>query len=133
MPKKTGRPLKVIEWDKVNEMLNIQCTGEEIAAVLDMDYDTLSRACEREKGRSFADYSTEKRKGGLASLRRRQWLAAVEDKNPTMLIWLGKNMLKQTDKQEFLGNADRPLYFANTIPGLGTPIADAGPKDSTED
>ena len=36
---------------------------------------------------------------GLASLRRRQFKAA-QDGNATMLIWLGKQYLGQTDKQD---------------------------------
>jgi hypothetical protein len=30
-------------------------------------------------------------------LRRAQWQAAVSDKNPTMLVWLGKQLLGQQD------------------------------------
>jgi hypothetical protein len=30
-------------------------------------------------------------------LRRAQWQAAVTDKNPTMLVWLGKQLLGQQD------------------------------------
>jgi hypothetical protein len=34
---------------------------------------------------------------GRATLRRAQWQAAVTDKNPTMLVWLGKQLLGQQD------------------------------------
>jgi hypothetical protein len=34
---------------------------------------------------------------GRATLRRAQWQAAVSDKNPTMLVWLGKQLLGQQD------------------------------------
>jgi len=94
-----GRPQKDIDWDDVDNLCQIQCTGEEIASFLNMDYDTLQRACKRKWKVSFADYIGEKKKGGRASLRRRQWEAA-ENLNPTMLIWLGKNMLDQKDRQE---------------------------------
>ena len=33
-------------------------------------------------------------------LREAQWQSAIDDKNPIMLIWLGKNELGQTDKIE---------------------------------
>jgi hypothetical protein len=39
-----------IDWGQVDKMCAIQCTGEEIAGVLDIDYDTLSSACKRENG-----------------------------------------------------------------------------------
>jgi hypothetical protein len=42
---------------------------------------------------------------GRATLRRMQWQAA-ENGNPTMLIWLGKQMLDQKDKVENSGTMD---------------------------
>jgi hypothetical protein len=94
---KKGRPLADIDWDKVDSMCKIQCTGDEIASVLDLSYDTLQRACKREKGMSFADYLPQKAMAGKASLRRVQWKAATGG-NSTMMVWLGKNVLGQTDK-----------------------------------
>ncbi len=86
-----------IDWEKVDNMCAIQCTGEEIAGVLDIDYDTLQRACKREKNLLFADYIGQKKSGGKMSLRRKQYSTAMAG-NPTMLVWLGKNWLGQTDK-----------------------------------
>ena len=92
-----GRPLKEINWDMVDKALHIQCTGEEIADMLFIDYDTLVNACKRDKNSNFSDYSKKKRAGGKASLRRMQWKRA-EAGSDTMLIWLGKNTLGQVDK-----------------------------------
>ena len=52
-----GRPRKHIDWKSVNEMLKIQCTGEEIAAVLGISYKTLQTACLRTFGMGFVHYS----------------------------------------------------------------------------
>jgi hypothetical protein len=98
-PKKNGRPLIEIDWKKVDAMCQIQCTGDEIASVLDIDYSTLERACKREHKVGFAEYIGQKKLGGKASLRRNQWKAA-EKGNPTMLIWLGKNYLGQKDSMD---------------------------------
>ena len=98
-PKGAGAQEIVIEWDKVDKLCKLQCTGEEIASVLDIDYDTLQRACKREKEVKFADYIAQKKEGGKASLRRRQWKLA-EDGNATMCIFLGKQYLGQKDKVE---------------------------------
>jgi hypothetical protein len=95
----TGRPHFNIDWDKVDSMCAIQCTGEEIAGVLGCDYDTLSGAIWREKELSFSEYFEQKRSNGKMSLRRKQYSTAMEG-NPTLLIWLGKNWLGQTDKME---------------------------------
>ena len=93
-PKGTTIP---IDWPKVDGMCAIQCTGEEIAGVLGIGYDTLQRACKRENDMVFEDYIGQKKSGGRMSLRRKQYSTAMEG-NPTMLVWLGKNWLGQTDK-----------------------------------
>ena len=98
MGKRGAQPAK-IDWPMVDKMLHIQCIGEEIASVIGVSYDTLERACKRDHGMKFADYSEQKRMGGRASLRRMQWKTA-DSGNPTMQIWLGKQMLGQRDKIE---------------------------------
>ena len=80
-------------------MCEVHCTGEEQAAILGIDYDTLNRACKREKKCSFAEYFKQKSSGGKMSLRRRQFTTAM-DGNPTMLIWLGKMWLGQQEVQQ---------------------------------
>ena len=102
---KRGPPLTKIDWKKVNAMCQIQCTGEEIAGVLDMDYDTLQNACKREHKIKFSEYIAKKRQGGKASLRRNQWKLA-ESGNSTMLIWLGKQYLGQSDKVDSTENTE---------------------------
>lgn len=81
----------------------IQCTKEEISAVLQVSEDTLERWCKNTYGQSFAVIFTEKRQNGKASLRRSQWKLA--EKNPTMSIWLGKQYLGQRDNMEVEHNA----------------------------
>lgn len=93
---KGGRPRKEIDYDLVDNLCEIQCTGEEIASVLNVDYDTLNRHIQRDFNMGFAEYFELKRKSGRASLRRKQWQMAGN--NPTMAIWLGKQYLGQTDK-----------------------------------
>ena len=97
--KKTGRPKIKIDFATVDKLCSIQCTGEEIASILNVDYDTLNARIKEKFGKSFSDYFESKRGTGKASLRRLQWKAA-EDGNATMLIWLGKQYLGQRDKQD---------------------------------
>lgn len=111
---KGGAPLKVIDWPKVDNMCQIQCTGEEIASVLDIDYDTLNAACKRENNIGISDYIAQKAPAGRASLRRRQYKAAM-DGNATMLVWLGKNQLGQTDKNEISGPNGKPIETNFTV------------------
>jgi hypothetical protein len=93
------RKPKKIDFDTVEKLCAIQCTGEEIAGVLGIDYDTLNARIKEEYNISFSEYFKQKRQNGRASLRRLQWKKA-EQGDTTMLIWLGKNYLQQTDKQE---------------------------------
>ena len=86
-----GRPLKEIDERQVRELASIQCTMEEIAAVCGCHIDTL-----RDR---FSNIIKDAREEGKASLRRMQYLKAKEG-NATMLIWLGKQLLDQRDKQE---------------------------------
>lgn len=89
---------KVIDYDTLDKLCAIQCTGEECAAVLGIDYDTLNRRVKQDTGKKFTEYFAEKGSIGKVSLRRRQFNMA--ESNPTMAIWLGKQYLGQADKQE---------------------------------
>jgi hypothetical protein len=99
MAKMKTKPLAEIDWEQVDKMCGIHCTGEEIAGILGVDYDTLNAACKREKKLGFSDYFKQKSSSGKMSLRRRQYTSAMEG-NPTMMVWLGKNWLGQSDKTE---------------------------------
>lgn len=87
--------IKEIDWNTLNGCVQIQCTGEECASVLNIDYDTLNARIKEKYGYGFSDYFRKKSGKGKASLRRRQFEMAKN--NPTMAIWLGKNMLGQVD------------------------------------
>ena len=95
---KGGRPRSVINQKQFEELCHIQCTQEEIIAVLDVDDKTLTKWCKETYGCSFSEVYRQKKEGGKTSLRRKQWKLA--DTNASMAIFLGKNMLGQTDKQE---------------------------------
>lgn len=104
---KGGRPRYKIDYGLLDNLCAIQCTGEECASVLGVDYDTLNRNLKHDGHGGFADYFAKKSGAGKASLRRRQFKTA-EEGNPTMLIWLGKQYLGQSEKQEISGG-ERPL------------------------
>lgn len=87
-----GRPRKEIDPNQVLELAKIDCTFSEIAAVLGCSEKTLQRR--------FVHIIENGREQGKMSLRRAQFKKAVEDGNPTMLIWLGKQRLDQKEKAE---------------------------------
>jgi hypothetical protein len=97
--KKMGRPRIEIDWDEFDKLCAIQCTLNEIASWFDCSIDTIENRVKEVHGITFSEYFDQKRGKGKASLRRLQFQLA-ESGNPTMLIWLGKQWLDQSDKQE---------------------------------
>ena len=84
-------------WDDFDKLCEVQCTAKEISACFGFSEDTLERACKRELGKTFAEAFDQKRQKGHTSLRHKQYeLAVAGDK--TMLIWLGKQWLGQTER-----------------------------------
>ncbi len=94
---KGGRPRKEIDQPHFERLCEIQATLEEIAHVLNVSEDTIERWCKRTYELGFADTYKKFSATGKTSLRRYQFEAAKKG-NPTMLIWLGKQYLEQTDK-----------------------------------
>lgn len=88
-------------------LCSIQCTKEEICAVLEVSEKTLNSWCNNVYGENFSLVFKEKREFGKSSLRRTQWKLA--EKNPTMAIWLGKQYLKQRDNIEVEHNAQNGI------------------------
>lgn len=93
---KGGRPRFKIDYRLVASLAGIQCTITEIASILECNAETLERDAK------FCALYKKKVDGGRMCLRRHQW-KAVEAGNATMMIWLGKQYLKQTDRTELTG------------------------------
>lgn len=93
-----ARPRKEIKKEQFEKLCALQCTEEEICAVLGVCTDTLEKWCKETYKLRFSEVFKEKRCIGHVSLRRSQMKLA--ETNPTMAIFLGKNYLGQTDKRE---------------------------------
>ena len=97
-----GRPEKQIDGEQVRKLAMLACTPTEIATVVNCSTDTLERR--------FSEQIRAGREQGKVSLRRKQWeLAMAGDR--AMLIWLGKQILGQTERQEVTGKDGAPLTF----------------------
>lgn len=92
-----ARPRKEIDLQLLEKLSAINCSYEEMAAMLDVDESTLSR--------NYAQVIKKGRDKGKTSLKRKQWEVAMSG-NVSMLIWLGKQLLGQSDKNEFVGHLD---------------------------
>lgn len=95
-----GRPRIELDWDEIAKLAAMMCTQEEIASWFNCTIETLRLRCQEKFGISFLEYLRQKHETGRASLRRSQFLKATKGDNPTMMIWLGKQYLGQSDKVE---------------------------------
>lgn len=86
-----GRPIKQIDLELLNDLAKIQCTYDEMAAILKVDKSTLLRR--------YATEITKGREEGKRSLRRKMFETAMQG-NVTMMIWLSKQYLDHKDKVE---------------------------------
>lgn len=94
-----GRKKIVINWARVDSALKAGANGVQVAAMLGISFDTLSRRTNEEKNADFADYMREKREAGNEALLKAQYDGAIGG-DRGLLIWLGKQRLNQSDKKE---------------------------------
>lgn len=101
-----ARPKKNINEAQVLKLAAMGCSGEEIAAVVGCSRDLIYK--------NFSTALKEGQEKRNCSLRRAQYDVGVNKKNPTMLIWLGKQFLGQADKQELEHSGG--VQLVNSIP-----------------
>lgn len=107
-----GRPLTDIDWGKVDDMLEAGCLTTEIAGYFGISADTLYLRCQRDKKIGFSAYSQQKHAKGELLLRQKQYEMALAG-DRAMLIWLGKNRLKQSDKQDISHTGNTSVTVVN--------------------
>ena len=87
-----GRPKKYdIDTNEVEKLSGYGCTNTEIADFFGCSADLIEK--------SYSEFLTKGRANLKKRLRKAQLDTAVQG-NATMLIWLGKQMLGQVDRQE---------------------------------
>ena len=97
-----ARPKKhKIETSKIEQLASYGCTNREISAFFDCSQTTLTR--------NYGDFLTKGREKGKIRLRQMQWKSA-ENGNVTMQIWLGKQVLGQSENT--ITEDDEPLAWA---------------------
>ena len=87
-----ARPKKYnIDKEKVEQLASFGCSASEIASFFGCTRSLITK--------SYSTNMTKGKEKGKIRLRQMQWKAA-EHGNVSMLIWLGKQVLDQTDRQE---------------------------------
>ena len=98
--KAVGRPKKYdIDTDTLFKLAKYNLTNIEIADIYGCDESILVK--------NYSEFLTKGRGELKKRLRQTQYEVAVDDRNVTMLIWLGKQILGQTEKAELQMN--RPI------------------------
>ena len=110
---KRGRKSASIDWEFVDNLLIAGCTGTDIASHIGIHPDTLYNHCEKENKTNFSAYSQEKRCKGNNLIRAAQFDEAVRKRDRGMLIWLGKNRLSQSDRDEISHKGNVPIEIVN--------------------
>lgn len=93
-----GRPRIEIDKRQFESLCGLQCTKEEISAFFDIHSDTLNNWCYDTYGDTFSVVFEKYSASGKISLRRSQFKLA--ERNSTMAIFLGKQILGQRDYVE---------------------------------
>lgn len=86
--KKVGRPKIEIDEELLYKLATIHCTMKEMVDIMGVSQDTLKR--------NYAHIIDKGKSDGKMRLRRKQIEVAMSG-NHTMLIWLGKQMLGQSE------------------------------------
>ena len=88
--RKMARPKKHnIETDKIQKLASFGCTNVEISQFFGCDESLIRK--------SYSEFLTKGRSEGKIRLRQMQWKSA-EKGSHAMLIWLGKNVLGQSEQ-----------------------------------
>ena len=96
--KKVGRPKIELNLGELERLSRLNCTMPEISAYFDIPLRTLEDKFTNEP--EVRKAIEKGRATGMLSLRRKQIQIMEDTNNSTMAIWLGKQMLGQTDRQE---------------------------------
>jgi hypothetical protein len=128
--KKRGRPFKPPEIppEKITELASICCTNEEIAQICGFSEDTLMR--------NYAELVKNGKAHTHANLRRRQFeiLGTNTPQAATMAIWLGKQILGQSDKTESREERNMSItVHYEVIQRTAQPVIDVKPSEQITD
>lgn len=88
-----------IDKELFEKLCRCQCTAVEISKHFGINIETLRRWCKETYNSTFEEIFEVLRYQGFTSLRAKQFAEAMKG-NTTLLIFLGKNYLGQSDKVE---------------------------------
>lgn len=99
MTNRVGRPEKEFNWEVLDAILQYGASKLDCAELTGVSEDTIDRRIKEEHGKNFSEYREAKKSKMRMKLRQKQFEMALKGNVP-LLIWLGKNELGQSDKNE---------------------------------
>ena len=96
---KMGRPPKSLDWEVVKNLCTTHHTQAEIAAILNVDINTLKSRCMADNSITFSQFYRKYLQVGKSSIRKKVWEEALGG-NTTVLMHQARHILGQWDKQE---------------------------------
>lgn len=94
-----GRPKLDVDFDKLAILCQYPLRNEDIADLMDLSMDTISRAIKKKFNVTFAEYKEQKQSKLRFTLLQKQ-VEVAKAGNVVMLIWLGKQYLGQSDVEK---------------------------------
>ena len=115
-----ARPKMMFDQKEFEDLCKIQCTRDDICTVFNCDPKTLTRFCEDTYQAGFKEVFDKLSIGGKTSLRRT--LFNMAKTKPVIAIWLSKQYLGMSDRQEIsniVPDKDITITFVNGRDQLG--------------
>ncbi|MBI3696539.1 MAG: hypothetical protein HY238_17075 [Acidobacteria bacterium] len=116
-----GRKAVHIDLIQLEKLFGLQCADEELAAWFGLSPSTIAR---RRRHAEFAEAIERGRARGRISVRRAQ-MKLLASGNPTIAVWLGRQLLGQRDviTTEHTGSGGEPIQLAPSNPtSLNSPM-----------
>jgi hypothetical protein len=103
-----GRPAKVIDWEQVGKWVMGGASGIQCAAQIEMNTHVFYERCQKDLGIFWSQFYDDHREKGNRLLHNKQFEMAMKG-DKTMLIWLGKQRLVQSEKVETKMKIESPV------------------------
>jgi hypothetical protein len=99
MTNSVGRPKKEMNWEVLDSILQFGASLLDCSELCEMSEDSIQRKIKEKHEMTFSEYRDKKMSRMRVKLLRKQYEGAMAG-NTALLIWLGKQYLGQSDKNE---------------------------------
>ena len=105
-----GRPEKEFDWKVLDAILQFKPSKRDCCEIVGVSEDTIERRIREKFDMTFSEYRDLKMARTRYNLAKKQYDVAMSG-NTALLIWLGKQWLGQTDKQDINNNGSITINY----------------------